>query len=176
MLLAGLGLAACRGRAEAVPAGRPAPPLAPGAAAEPAIAGAPPPTRPSTIDHLIVLYLENHSFDNLFRAFPGAEGPADAVTSTQLDRNGKPFTFLPPIMDAQLKLPIADRRFPLLPNKPFQIDAFVPNTQKTRDLVHGFYQEQMQINGGKMDQFAAVSDAGALAMGYYDGSKTLLWK
>jgi len=27
-----------------------------------------------------------------------------------------------------------------------------------------------------MDHFAAVSDAGGLTMGYYDGSKTGLWK
>jgi phospholipase C len=30
------------------------------------------------IDHLIVIYLENHSFDNLYGLFPGAEGLANA--------------------------------------------------------------------------------------------------
>jgi phospholipase C len=34
------------------------------------------PQRP--IDHVIVIYLENRSFDNLYGAFPGAEGLAQA--------------------------------------------------------------------------------------------------
>jgi phospholipase C len=38
--------------------------------------------------------------------------------------------------------------------------------------VHRFYQEQAQIDEGKMDRFVAFSGAGALPMGYYDG-KTL---
>jgi phospholipase C len=33
--------------------------------------------------------------------------------------------------------------------------------------VHRYYQEQQQIDGGKMDKFAAVSDAKGLVMGYY---------
>jgi len=51
----------------------------------------------------------------------------------------------------------------------------VPPDQRTGDLAHKFYQQQMQINGGKMDKFAAISDARGLAMGYYDGSKLPLW-
>ena len=46
----------------------------------------------------------------------------------------------------------------------------------TRDLVHRFYNNQMQINGGRNDRFAAYSDAGALVMGYYDGTRMALWK
>jgi acid phosphatase len=46
----------------------------------------------------------------------------------------------------------------------------------TRDLVHRFYNNQMQINGGANDKFAAYSDAGGLSMAYYDGSKMALWK
>ena len=47
----------------------------------------------------------------------------------------------------------------------------MPRRTKTGDLVHRFYQEQIQIDGGKMDKFAAISDAGGLVMGYYDASK-----
>jgi acid phosphatase len=46
----------------------------------------------------------------------------------------------------------------------------------TRDLVHRFYNNMMQIAGGRNDQFAAYSDAGGLSMGYYDGSSMQLWK
>jgi phospholipase C len=39
-----------------------------------------------------------------------------------------------------------------------------------------WYQEQVQIDGGKMDKFAAISDAGGLVMSYYDGSHLPLWQ
>src|SRR5262249_1284607 len=39
-----------------------------------------------------------------------------------------------------------------------------------------FYEQQLQINGGRMDKFAAYSDAGGLTMGFYDGSQTHLWQ
>ena len=35
----------------------------------------------------------------------------------------------------------------------------------TRDLIHKFYQQQEQINGGRNNRFAAVSDAGGLRDG-----------
>jgi phospholipase C len=43
----------------------------------------------------------------------------------------------------------------------------VPADQKTGDLVHRWYQEQYQIDGGKMDKFVTVSDAKGLSIGYY---------
>ena len=52
----------------------------------------------------------------------------------------------------------------------------MPLSVATRDLVHKFYQNQEQINGGKLDRYAAVSDAGGLVMGYYDGSTLPLWQ
>ena len=38
----------------------------------------------------------------------------------------------------------------------------------TRDLVHRFYQEQYQINGGQQDRYVTGSDAVGLTMGVYD--------
>ena len=38
----------------------------------------------------------------------------------------------------------------------------------TRDLVHRFYQEQYQLNGGKMNRYAVGSDAAGLVMGHQD--------
>lgn len=129
------------------------------------------------IDHVIVIYLENRSFDNLFGLFPGAEGLAQAAAAPpQVDKAGKPYDLLPAVMDTNRTPAAADSRFPRLANRPFDIGQFVPIDQKTGDLVHRFYQEQAQINGGRMDMFAAVSDAGGLAMGYYDGSNTELWR
>jgi phospholipase C len=78
-------------------------------------------------------------------------------------------------------------------NQPFVIDSYIKPEDKTcpapgvfapngvlkdsagalpggctRDLVHRFYQEQWQIDGGKQDRYVAGSDAVGLAMGRYD--------
>jgi phospholipase C len=126
------------------------------------------------IKHIVVFYLENHSFDNLFGTFPGADGLADAKDKTiQTDKNGKPYATLPIVMDG--KKP--DKRFPdNLPNQPFSISKYVPDNDKTGDLTHRFYQLQMQMNDGKMDKFAEVSNAGALTMGYYEDKNSPLWQ
>ena len=44
------------------------------------------------IDHIIVIYAENRSFDNLYGLFPGANGIANATPAqyTQIDNDGKP--------------------------------------------------------------------------------------
>jgi acid phosphatase len=52
----------------------------------------------------------------------------------------------------------------------------VPIGKATGDLLHRFYDQQEQIDGGLMDKFAAYSDARGLAMGFYDGSQTKLWE
>ena len=38
----------------------------------------------------------------------------------------------------------------------------------TRDLVHRFYNEQYQIDGGRMDRYSTGSDAAGLTQGFYD--------
>jgi phospholipase C len=130
------------------------------------------------IDHIIVIYQENRSFDNLFGLFPGADGLASAKQAPpQVDKTGIPYDRLPKPINTSQRSPGPDPRFPAnLPNAPFLIDAFVPPSQKTGDLVHRFYQEQLQIDGGRMDKFVAWSDAAGLVMGYYDGSKLPTWQ
>ncbi|HET7003663.1 MAG TPA: alkaline phosphatase family protein, partial [Puia sp.] len=51
------------------------------------------------VKHIVVIYLENHSFDNLYGQFAGANGLQNANPSniTQVDSNGNPYTFLPPV-------------------------------------------------------------------------------
>jgi phospholipase C len=128
------------------------------------------------LSHILVLYLENRSFDNLFGEFPGADGLANArETAIQRDRDGKPYATLPnvekpfniPRNPAEIRdIPVLDN----LPNKPFAIEGIRPGVTTathTRDLIHAFYTNRTQINGGKNDLFAAYSDAKGLAMGYY---------
>lgn len=123
------------------------------------------------IGHIIVIYLENHSYDNLYGLFPGADGIAQArpENSLQVDLNGQVYATLPPVPK--------DERFPKdLPNKPFLIDTYAPPDEKIDSPTHLFYQHQQQINGGAMNLFAAVSEVKGLVMGYYDGRKLPLWQ
>jgi phospholipase C len=82
------------------------------------------------VEHIIVIYLENHSFDNLFGFFPNADGIAAAgATKIQVDADGKPYVFLPQVDKAAGAV---DDRFPKdLANQPFSIDAYVPIGEAT---------------------------------------------
>ena len=128
------------------------------------------------IDHIVVIYLENRSFDNMFGHFPGANGLDQAKAApVQVDKDGKPYAVLPPILDETTKQP--DPRFPAdLANAPFDVGQYVKLNEKHRDLVHRFYQNQEQIDGGRNDKYAAFSDAGGLVMGHYDTSTTHMWR
>ncbi len=129
------------------------------------------------INHIIVLYLENRSFDNLYGLFPDADGIANAgAAATQVDRDGKPYDKLPPVLNTNFRPPKVDGRFPTdLPNGPFRSEPYAGLEQVTGDAWHRYYQEQLQIDGGKMDKYVAWSDAGALVMSYFDGSPAPLW-
>ncbi|MFP3566949.1 acid phosphatase [Paraburkholderia sp. SIMBA_030] len=143
------------------------------------------------VRHIVVIYAENRSFANLYGDFPGVQYPLDAVTAErylQFDRDGKiPLPQLPKIWGGLVpqaqevdgkRYMIGERDIGSLHNRPFHItDAQgtpLPNGVITRDLVHRFYQNQMQINAGRNDQFAAWSDSGGLVMGHYRNSADTL--
>jgi phospholipase C len=130
------------------------------------------------IEHVIVLFMENRSFDNIFGLFPMANGLlAAGVIAPQVDKNGKPYDVLPRPMNTNVRPAVPDARFPAnLPNRPFLTTAYVPIGTRTGDLVHRWYQEQYQIDDGRMDRFVAWSDAAGLSMSYYDGSGLALWR
>ena len=168
-----------------------------------------------TIDHIVVIYEENHSFDNLYGGWERVRGlgDADAAHTTQLGQTG-PSSFAPfecLYMDdlnlqaqsaANPGAPLSDTcdnvtggSFPShFTNAPFRIDDYLgaddttcpptplvafshPNGWLkgtgapggcTRDIVHRFYEEQFQLNGGQQNRYALQSDAGGLVMGHYD--------
>jgi phospholipase C len=134
------------------------------------------------IEHIVVIYAENRSFDHLYGFFPGAEGIAQATAEqkTQLDHNGKPLPTLPatydPVQKGRLRedLPTAG-----LPNGPFRIDA-PPINRRWDELlpnpIHAFYQNREQINGGSNNKFVALTNVGAWTMGHFDGSQMKLWQ
>ncbi|TMH31784.1 MAG: acid phosphatase [Betaproteobacteria bacterium] len=117
------------------------------------------------------------SFDNLYGLFPGADGIANATPeqATQIDHDGTPLKEL--ITFGSDGRP--DPSFPRMPNKPFRIDA--PPVSRTLDQlvpspIHAFFHHREQINGGKNNMFAAMSQVGGWTMGYYDGSAFRLWQ
>jgi phospholipase C len=131
------------------------------------------------IDTIVVIYAENHSFDNMYGLFPGANGVANAgaLATTQLDHDGKPLPHLPPVYTAQGQ---PDPRYPAeMPNRPFRIDAPPVNAridQVVPSPIHNYYQNIEQINGGANNRFVAMTTVGAWTMGYYDGSSQKLWQ
>jgi len=168
-----------------------------------------PPTLPGGYKHLVVIYQENHSFDNLYGSWGSVngqhvEGPADAsaTSATQVAQNGTPYSCLLQ-NDVNLTSPplpgscsdSAHAVTSAFANRPFSIDDYIAPTDRTcpapgvfasngvsngtglpggctRDLVHRFYQEQYQINGGKQNRYVTGSDAVGLSVGTYD-TKTL---
>jgi len=99
------------------------------------------------IQHFVVLMQENHTFDNYFGTYPGADGiqPGTCMPVNPTDKKNT---------DCVEPFHIGDR----------PID----------DLDHSLGTFQMQYNDGKMDGFVYAlnqrNQNGAMAMGYYDGS------
>ncbi|MCS3418924.1 acid phosphatase [Pseudomonas sp. BIGb0450] len=140
---------------------------------------------------VVVIYAENRSFNNLFADFPGIENPLSALTAAdyqQRDRDGSLLSALPPTWGGVLQIgpqtvdgvtyPSEVQYQENLPNAPYALKG--PNGEDqplslvTRDLWHVFYQNQMQINGGKNDGFVAWGDSGGLLMGHYAQSRYAL--
>ncbi|QXH76606.1 acid phosphatase [Pseudomonas salmasensis] len=165
-------------------------------------APSPPVTRPLTPQELdralreqvktvVVIYAENRSFNNLFADFPGVEKPLSALTAKdfqQRDRDGSVLPALPPSWGGVLQVgpqTVDGVTYPSevqfqenLPNAPFALKGpqgeDLPLSLVTRDLWHVFYQNQMQINGGKNDGFVAWGDSGGLVMAHYAQSRYAL--
>ena len=131
------------------------------------------------IEHIVVIYAENRSFDHLYGLFPGAEGIASATAEqkTQLDHDGRPLPQLPPTWEhGKPSVRFATEK---LPNGPFRIDAPPINGRMDEVLPspwHLYYQNKEQINGGRNNMFAAMANVGGWAMGYFDGSRMKVWQ
>jgi len=145
------------------------------------------------IDTVVVIYLENWSFDALFGRYPGANGISRATADqfTQLDRDGSVLSGLPPVFggmnagvavgaqqapvnltQAQTGAYLGTFNHPYTYRALFQSNGDLSNSAPlqytTRDLYHRFYENQMQINGGANNKFAAWADSGGLVMAYHE--------
>ena len=149
--------------------------------------------RLARIQHIVVIYEENHSFDNLYGSWEGVNGlpNADATHTRQVGQDGAEYSCLkqndvnlttPPLPPTCQDMTTANSFVSHFENAPFAIDEFIPPTANTcpnglaggqpggctRDLVHRFYQEQYQLNGGRQNRYVTGSDAIGLTMGGYD--------
>jgi phospholipase C len=125
---------------QAAPASRLAPPRT--STAPPLAINAP---AAAKIKHVFVLMQENHTFDNYFGTFPGADG---VVNDCGVPTN------------------------PLDPASPL-VRPFHLNQLRTPDLHHGEVTSRAAFDNGKMDGFIKAQLTrklpGRLALGYYDG-------
>ena len=129
------------------------------------------------IEYVIVIFQENWSFDGLYGTFPGANGIEQAPIEQllQTDLTGRPYSPLLTSVDTRTGHPY--KKIPsTLPNAPFNLGPYFPMEGYAGSALHHFYQEQYQINGGKMDRFAAFSTAGGFVMSYYDTTDTEMAK
>jgi phospholipase C len=181
-----------------------------GASAGSAAKQATPAGKLKQIKHIVVIYEENHSFDNLYGGWEGVNGlaKADAAHTTQVDQSGAAYACLRQ-NDVNLSsppLPVtctdpAHNIASAFANKPFTIDTLIAPTDATcppplqafaypngvpkpigrpggctRDIVHRFYQEQYQLNGGAQNRYMVGSDATGLVMGAYDTKALPVYK
>jgi hypothetical protein len=107
--------------------------------------GGPDRGRPSALDrirHIVVVYEENHSFDNLYGGWEGVTGlaAADAAHTTQVDQAGAPYKCLlqvdvnlasPPLGTACSAGPPDNAFASQFPNRFFTIDALIAPTDTT---------------------------------------------
>ena len=136
----------------------------------------------ASVKTIVVIYAENRGFDNMYGTFPGANGLPTSAYVPQLDRDGTQLAKLPMawngVTAAGFVPAIAQASSDNLANAPYSLAAQYSgfaNTTITRDLYHRFFENQMQIDGGTNDMFAAYADSGGLVMGYNDGSSMALW-
>src|SRR5262245_28480652 len=87
------------------------------------------------INHIVVIYQENWSFDSLYGHFPGANGLDNAgPTTPQVDKDGNPYTTLPQPLNTSFSPAIADPRFPAdMQVAPFDTTKYVGPNQLTGD-------------------------------------------
>jgi len=120
----------------------------------------------SKIDHIVVLFQENRSFDHYFGVY---KNPAGAMVTNLLDPDGRvdtrftglqknpagiPYNWLPVPED----IPGFDSA--LLDNRPFHLAPYIPATHNVPwDPVHHFFRMTAQIDQGRMDRFVALAQS-----------------
>jgi phospholipase C len=130
------------------------------------------------IDHIVVIYQENRSFDHYFGAYQPSGG---ATVDGLLDRDGRidarfvglqksatgaPYTYLP------VPYQIPGFANAVLENQPFHLSPYIPSAHNVPwDPMHHFFRMFAQVDGGKMDYFVALALPGPHL--FFDKSRKL---
>jgi phospholipase C len=146
------------------------------------------------LQHIIVIYQENWSFDSLYGQFPGASGYAYGFdTLPQYDKSTNYTSLIYKTAQPRTGFPLApDPQFPAsadgnlgtwfdhtvaLPLIPYDFTNYIDKTAKTGDIIHRFYHEQLQIDNGllepkkgDLDKFVTWSDNPGLVLSYLDAT------
>src|SRR5437660_6589282 len=158
------------------------------------------------INHIVVIYEENHSFDNLYGGWEGVNGRAsaddahtlqvgEAAARTPYDcllQNDVNLTAPSPLSADCTDTTTSTTFVSHFTNAPFSIEQYIPRDARTcpqpgvfapngltpspsnlpggctRDIVHRFYSEQYQLDGGRQDRYTTGSDAAGLTQRYYE--------
>ncbi|UZR29753.1 phospholipase C [Methylococcus mesophilus] len=152
------------------------------------------------IKRFVIIYQENHSFDNLYGGWEGVNGRTPANYVPQVSQAGERYACLlqnDPNLTSPTPLPVTctdpvNQIESAFTNAEFPIDTYVPATASTctggisqgdsynggctEDMVHRFYQHQYQLNGGAMNRYVTGSDGVGLTMGYYDTKQLPIYR
>jgi phospholipase C len=128
----------------------------------------------SKIQHLIFIVQENHSFDNYFGTYPGANG-VPLNLAIPIDPNQTSLGYVKPfhLDDSQPIMIVGDELPPGVadPHQLQQNNSTVPYHLDTesigRDLSHAWTVAHEAYDNGKMDGFVAA-EGSTLTLGYYD--------
>ena len=140
--------------------------------------------RLNSYEQFVNIVLDGRSFDNLFGAYPGANGIPKALYDyrPQTDFYGTPLSSLPLCALGTA----AACGFPAdLPNTYFDASQYVPITGTTSfTATQGYYNERFQLNNGHENRYATpteagyptVSNAGAWALSWYNLTGSYLFE
>ena len=117
--------------------------------------------RLGAIKHIVVIYEENHSFDNLYGGWEGVNGRANATNSTQISQAGTPYACLlqndvnltSPPLAADCAAATTTTPAMHFTNQPFSIEAYIPASAQTCPqpgvfAVHGLMPSSANRPGG----------------------------
>lgn len=153
----------------------------------PVLAAAPASRSIQEVKNFVVIYMENHSFDNRFGSWEGVDGRIGTYVK-QVNQEGSDFLCLPQTLTNLKNIPATCIDAFNNISSGFTNDAFNladyqcnPSVDNMCDnpldeLTHHFYQEIFQIDHGKMDRFVVANDTLGAAVSYTETTKLPLYK
>ena len=133
--------------------------------------------QPSKIQHVIFIIQENHSFDNYFGTFPGANGiPSNLLLYTNPGEKNST-TAAPYLLSDATPVYLVGDELPPGVSDPDQLvstsSPYLPHhltSEASPLLTNAWAAAHEAYDNGKMDGFISAQGGDTQTMGYYDGS------